>query len=73
MKHLNTMVIPTDKKIEMTAPVIVLIQPTQNQSTESETFTVSFYVGKQHWGKEPAPKDKDVFIHTMAPMDVYAR
>ena len=56
----------------MTAPVLVKVNPGAGPNCES-TFTVSFFVGKEHWQNTPEPTDADVFIDKLPSMDIYCR
>ena len=54
----------------MTAPVTTKIVPGAGPNCEN-SFTVSFYIPKEHQDKPPKPSASDVFIEERPAMDVY--
>lgn len=58
------------KKIDMTAPVRVLVHPSQGPFCES-SFTISFFVPFAYQNEPPAPESDDVFIEETPETVVY--
>ena len=54
----------------MTAPVSTKIVSSEGPNCE-RSFTISFYIPKEHQTEPPQPKDPDVFIEEFPEMTVY--
>jgi len=61
-----------EQKIEMTAPVAIRVEPGAGPNCES-TFTVSFFIGKEHHENPAKPSNPEVFLETWPPMTVLSR
>eukprot|EP00878_Enallax_costatus_P025074 GHUV01026795.1.p2 GENE.GHUV01026795.1~~GHUV01026795.1.p2 ORF type:complete len:258 (-),score=42.49 GHUV01026795.1:1099-1758(-) len=60
------------QKIEMTAPVVVRVIPSQGPFCEGN-FTISFFVPFAFQANPPKPSQEEVFIQDFPGMDVYVR
>lgn len=64
--------VPSEVKVEMTAPVTVRVDPGAGPACESH-FTVSFFIPEEHRDAPPQPSDPDVFIENRDEFTAYVR
>jgi len=62
----------SESKVEMTAPVSCLIDPGPGPTCES-TFTISFFIPEEHQADPPKPTDADVFIENRKECTMFVR
>ncbi len=59
-------------KIEMTAPVLTLVEPGQSPNCQRQ-LTMAFYIPAAHQDAPPAPSHANVTIAQHPPMKVFVR